>query len=80
MKAREISLKWAEVEEVLERLDRACHVFDCDKVRDILESTPLGFTPNNELEDLVWKQDQCEISHVNNVRKIELVEPERKVK
>ena len=78
MKARELSLKWAEVEEVLGHLDRACHVFDCNKVRDILESTPLGFSPNNALEDLVWKQDQCEIAQSDNVRKIELVERQRK--
>ncbi|UZE95109.1 nucleoside-diphosphate sugar epimerase/dehydratase [Alkalimarinus alittae] len=74
MKAREISLKWAEVEEILGRLDRACHVFDCDKVRAILEATPLGFTPNNELEDLVWKQDQCGMALPDNVLKIERVE------
>ncbi|WP_250657410.1 polysaccharide biosynthesis protein [Alkalimarinus coralli] len=77
MKARELSLTWSEVEEILERLDRACHVFDCDKVRDILESTPLGFSPNNAIEDLVWKQDQCDISLSENVSRIEVVELER---
>ena len=75
MKARELSLKWTEVEEILGRLDRACHIFDCDKVRDILQSTPLGFTPNNALEDLVWKQGRCDaILRPDNVRKIERVE------
>ncbi|MFD2229749.1 nucleoside-diphosphate sugar epimerase/dehydratase [Alkalimarinus sediminis] len=75
MKARELSLSWEEVEEILGRLDRACHIFDCDTVREILESTPLGFTPNNELEDLVWKQDKCEAAMLpDNVRKIERVE------
>lgn len=75
MKARELSLKWTEVEEILGRLDRACHIFDCDKVRDILQSTPLGFTPNNALEDLVWKQDRCDATLLpDNVRKMERVE------
>ena len=73
LKARELSLKWFEVEDVLMRLDRACHNFDCDTVRAILESTPLGFTPNNELEDLVWKQGQREVTLPDNVLKIERV-------
>ena len=54
MKAQELSLSWPEVEQVLEKLDKACHDFDCDSVWSVLEETPLGFSPNHGIDDLVW--------------------------
>jgi UDP-N-acetylglucosamine 4,6-dehydratase len=58
MKAQEMALTWPEVEEVVDRLDHACHEFDCEKVREILEAAPLGFTPHNGIDDLVWNVSQ----------------------
>ena len=52
MKAQEVSLPW--VEALVDQLDHACHGFDCEKVRMILEQAPLGFAPNNGIDDLVW--------------------------
>jgi FlaA1/EpsC-like NDP-sugar epimerase len=54
MRAQELSLSWPEVEEVINKLDEACHDFNCENVRTILQQTPLGFTPNNGIDDLVW--------------------------
>ncbi|WP_412767129.1 polysaccharide biosynthesis protein [Dasania phycosphaerae] len=56
MKAQERSLPWSEVELILDQLDHCCHDFDCEKVRAILEAAPLGFAPNNAIDDLVWNQ------------------------
>ncbi|WP_035801182.1 nucleoside-diphosphate sugar epimerase/dehydratase [Dasania marina] len=56
MKAQELSLSWPEVELILDQLDHGCHAFDCEKVRAILKAAPLGFAPNNAIDDLVWNQ------------------------
>ena len=76
MKAQELSLKWDEVSAVLDSLDKACHIFDCDKVRSILEETPLGFAPSSNMEDLVWKQERLETPLPGNVHKMARVEKE----
>ena len=76
MKAQELALKWDEVRDVLGRLDKACHTFDCDKVRAILEETPLGFAPNSNMEDLVWKQEKLDAPLPGNVHKMSRVEKE----
>lgn len=61
MKAQEISLAWPGVESILEQLDHSCHAFDCENVRAILESAPLGFAPNNDIDDLVWGQRKSNV-------------------
>ena len=55
MMATEVSLSWSEVEQTLEKLTVASRTFDCAAVIEILKSSPLGYTPAEELEDLVWR-------------------------
>jgi FlaA1/EpsC-like NDP-sugar epimerase len=56
MKAREASLPWEEVESLMKELDKACHTFDCERVREILLSAPTGYQPTGANEDLVWQR------------------------
>lgn len=56
MKAREASLPWEEVELLIKELDKACHTFDCERVREILLTAPTGYQPNGVNEDLVWQR------------------------
>jgi FlaA1/EpsC-like NDP-sugar epimerase len=56
LKAREVALPWAEVERLIKALDKACHIFDCERVREILEKAPTGFQPTSNNEDLVWQR------------------------
>jgi UDP-N-acetylglucosamine 4,6-dehydratase len=76
MKAQEGSLPWAEVEALVDQLDHACHDFDCEKVRVILEQAPLGFAPNNGIDDLVWNVNRpvgdkpsADVADISLVRK-----------
>lgn len=55
MMATEVSLSWSEIEQTLEKLTVASRTFDCAAVIEILKSSPLGYTPAEELEDLVWR-------------------------
>ncbi|MFE8073377.1 nucleoside-diphosphate sugar epimerase/dehydratase [Marinobacteraceae bacterium S3BR75-40.1] len=64
MKAMEQSLSWGEVDQLLQELDRACHSFQCEKVREILRLAPLGYSPSTDLADLVWCQVEKEIERV----------------
>ncbi len=56
MTANEAFLTWAQLEPILERLDKSCHGFQHEEIRDILLSTPTGFNPTDGICDLVWQQ------------------------
>jgi FlaA1/EpsC-like NDP-sugar epimerase len=56
MSAREVMLQWHEVDELLIKLDKACHEFDHELIREILLSAPTGFNPTDGICDLVWQQ------------------------
>lgn len=56
MTANEICLPWNELETILNRLDKACHEFNHEVIRDILLTTPTGFNPTDGICDLVWLQ------------------------
>ena len=47
---------------ILARLDKACHEFQHEKIRDILLSTPTGFNPTDGICDLVWLQNRADAS------------------
>ncbi|GIU46654.1 nucleoside-diphosphate sugar epimerase [Shewanella colwelliana] len=56
MTANEVCLTWKELEAILDRLDKACHNFQHEVIRDILLTTPTGFNPTDGICDLVWVQ------------------------
>ncbi|WP_153445965.1 polysaccharide biosynthesis protein [Vibrio algicola] len=56
MTASEVCISSEEYQRLLEQLDKACHDFDHDLIREILINTPAGFTPSDGISDLVWKQ------------------------
>lgn len=56
MTANELCLPWNELEIILNKLDKACHEFNHEAIRDILLTTPTGFNPTDGICDLVWLQ------------------------
>jgi FlaA1/EpsC-like NDP-sugar epimerase len=60
MTANESFLDWSEYSLILDRLDKACHAFQHEVIRDILLSTPTGFNPTDGICDLVWQQGVSE--------------------
>ncbi|UTF60745.1 nucleoside-diphosphate sugar epimerase/dehydratase [Gilvimarinus sp. DA14] len=54
MRAEEYAMPWLETKAVLDELDKACHEYSCDKVRDLLMLAPTGYTSEEELGDAVW--------------------------
>ena len=55
MTANESFLPYCEYKVILEKLDKACHEFDHERIRAILLETPAGFNPTDGIGDLVWK-------------------------
>lgn len=56
MTANETFLPWVQLEQILNRLDKACHEFNHEAIREILLSAPTGFAPTDGICDLVWQQ------------------------
>ncbi|CAH6794847.1 Polysaccharide biosynthesis protein [Vibrio chagasii] len=46
MTAKEESLTWQEMNELLHQLDQCCHSFDTECIFQILRNSPTGYTPN----------------------------------
>ncbi|MHA6604774.1 polysaccharide biosynthesis protein [Photobacterium damselae] len=55
MTANEEYLSLHSYNEVLNKLDVACHEFNHEEIRQILLDTPTGFHPTDGIGDLVWK-------------------------
>ncbi|WP_150912341.1 polysaccharide biosynthesis protein [Marinobacter halotolerans] len=58
MMAREASLPWDRVEELLNQLQGASESFDCDTIIEVLKKANTGYAPSGDLEDLVWRNGQ----------------------
>ena len=65
MTANEAMLPWDIYQEILNKLDIACHNFDHEKIREILLSTPAGFNPTDGICDLVWmvNNEKKQVNH-----------------
>ena len=58
MTAKEVMLEWPKLEVLLAKLDKACHAFDHELIRELLMSAPTGFNPTDGICDLVWQQNK----------------------
>ncbi|MBO2550354.1 polysaccharide biosynthesis protein [Shewanella algae] len=67
MTANEVFLTWDELKPILGRLDKACHDFDHEAIRDLLLKAPTGFNPTDGICDLVWLGRQSTSSKSNVV-------------
>jgi FlaA1/EpsC-like NDP-sugar epimerase len=58
MTANERFLSLLDFVQTMDELDKACHDFDHEKVRDILITAPTDFQPTDGIGDLVWNAKQ----------------------
>lgn len=69
MTANERFLPLDEYIKVIDNLDKACHNFEHDKIRELLLEAPTDFNPTDGIGDLVWqrlhetKDEKIEIIH-----------------
>lgn len=74
MTANERFLSLPDFVQTMEQLDKACHDFDHEKVREILITAPTDFQPTDGIGDLVWNakkalDQQVEDSNVVPMKK-----------
>ena len=55
MRAMEEFLPWSRVRDFLDQILRAAADSDCERVRDLLVESVVGFKPGNGVDDLVWR-------------------------
>ncbi|CAM3071727.1 polysaccharide biosynthesis protein [Vibrio rarus] len=56
MTAQESFLSFAEFKVILDDMDKACHNFDHQAIRDLLINAPTQFTPSDGISDLLWNK------------------------
>ena len=80
MTAKEVMMPWKELSELLIALDRACHDFDHESIRELLLKSPAAFNPIDTICDLVWmaKKNNIEKSQEHDSFDIQFIvsEPE----
>lgn len=70
MMAREVSLPWAQVDELLGKFTRASQMFDCAAAVELLKEARTGYSPNDQVADLVWCSDSHTSSHGDDQGKV----------
>ena len=60
MTAKEQFLVISEYQELISELDKACHNFEHEKIRQLLLDAPTDFSPTDGIGDLVWKQSNLQ--------------------
>lgn len=73
MMAREVSMSPGDLDIALQELLSASQEFNCSRVVKILSAAPTGFTPSEEVADLVWQNGAqkpgIEISESGKIRR-----------
>lgn len=62
MKAREVSLSWEQVVDLLGELQRAMKLNDIELLRKLLLEAPLGYKPLSNIVDSLWVQDYDKVN------------------
>ena len=70
MTAQELMLSWDELNTIIKQLDRACHEFDHQAIRDILIDAPTAYKPNDPIVDRLYlaKQDTPELDYQDTAK------------
>lgn len=57
LQASEEFLTWPQLEPLLDRLWTACENQNCDEARELLLEGVIGYSPTEQVEDLVWREN-----------------------
>jgi FlaA1/EpsC-like NDP-sugar epimerase len=67
MRAEENGLGWDETKRILEDMDKACHHWRCDDVKELLMQAPTDFQSNEPMCDSVWKEKQQGVNKIVSI-------------
>jgi FlaA1/EpsC-like NDP-sugar epimerase len=69
LRAQEHRLPWGELRVLVEELESALEMFDCDKALDILIRAVVEYRPAPAIHDLVWQRAQGAAAHATVARR-----------
>ncbi|WP_432743388.1 nucleoside-diphosphate sugar epimerase/dehydratase [Methylobacter sp. G7] len=58
MRAQEHVIAWSELEKLLAILEQATNDDDFERIREVLADVVVGFVPQCEIEDVLWKENR----------------------
>jgi FlaA1/EpsC-like NDP-sugar epimerase len=58
MRAEEVKLKWAVLQQLLSRLDKACQQFAFEEIRALLIEAVAEYQPQCGIEDMIWNEER----------------------
>jgi hypothetical protein len=61
-----------ELKGMLDQLRAACNRIDCASARDVLLRAVDGYSPTQEVEDLVWRHKRARVAASNKVMPLEV--------
>jgi FlaA1/EpsC-like NDP-sugar epimerase len=68
MRAREVEISWAELHDLLDKLDSACNRFAYEEVRELLLRAVAEYSPQCGIEDFIWcSQNSVEASSLEKI-------------
>lgn len=68
MRAREVEISWAELHDLLDKLDSACNRFAYEEVRELLLRAVAEYSPQCGIEDFIWcSQNSVEASSLDKI-------------
>ncbi len=73
MRAEETNIEWEDAKELLNRIDKHCHSFDYESLRNELMSSPAIFRPLNGIDDLIYQSTENQTDKSSCSAKIRLV-------
>lgn len=73
MTAKEDLLPWPELSDLLGKLDLACHDYDHEKIRDLLLKSPAGFSPTDDICDLLWSAKKTNLNNKKIQHSVEFI-------
>jgi hypothetical protein len=60
MTANEVMLPWKKLEVIINELDKACHHFQHETIRELLINAPLAYKPNDPIADMLFLAKQAD--------------------
>ncbi|HMF29724.1 MAG TPA: hypothetical protein VKE42_13180, partial [Candidatus Cybelea sp.] len=63
---------WVELKGMLDQMRAACNRIDCATARDVLLRAVDGYSPTQEVEDLVWQHKRARVAGSSKVMPLDV--------
>ena len=75
LRAEEPGAEFVNLQSYLGKLSEACQKADCVAIRHLLQEFVVGYKPENELDDIVWRATRTDAADMGTTIRRDNVEP-----